>query len=117
MEPNDIAGLLNSVANNCVDNQPIILNNAFLKSKKSVEKEEKVKPVKREPLTTKRAVELLLEGGLKKKVCRYCLNVASPLSELDQVLQIAGTGTMYKISIRDMVACFHPFKVRFQSLI
>ncbi|XP_063543467.1 uncharacterized protein LOC134751872 isoform X1 [Cydia strobilella] len=61
-------------------------------------------------LTTKRAVELLLAGTLRNKVCRYCLSVASPLSDLDQIMQIAGKGMLYKVTIRDMVAYFHPFK-------
>lgn len=63
------------------------------------------------PLTTKVAVEYLLSGKLKTSVCRYCLKVTVGLSELDQIMQIAGTGVMYKVSIREMIACFYPFKV------
>lgn len=63
------------------------------------------------PLTTKVAVEYLLNGKLKTCVCRYCLKVTVGLSELDQIMQIAGTGVMYKVSIREMMACFYPFKV------
>ncbi|RVE51903.1 hypothetical protein evm_003523 [Chilo suppressalis] len=62
-------------------------------------------------LSTKNAVKFLLDGTLKKKVCRYCLNVTTSLSELDQVLQVAGHGALYKVTIRDMIASFHPFKV------
>lgn len=69
------------------------------------------KLLKREPLSTKKAVELLLNGNLRSQVCRYCLNIAFPLSELDQNMHIAGRGAMYKVAIRDMVASFHPFKV------
>lgn len=68
--------------------------------------------VKREPLTTKKAVELLLNGTLKKQVCRYCMNVTNVLNDLDQIMQISGKCALYKVSIRDMVAAFHPFKVR-----
>lgn len=66
-------------------------------------------------LTTKNAVEFLLEGSLKSKVCRYCLNVASQLSHLDQILEVAGKGSIYKVAIKDMVASFHPFKVSIVS--
>uniref|UniRef100_A0A2A4K791 RanBP2-type domain-containing protein n=1 Tax=Heliothis virescens TaxID=7102 RepID=A0A2A4K791_HELVI len=64
-----------------------------------------------EPLTTKVAVEYLLSGKLKTEVCRYCLKISPGLSELDQIMQIAGTGVLYKITIREMIACFYPFKV------
>nr|XP_049707691.1 uncharacterized protein LOC110382912 isoform X1 [Helicoverpa armigera] len=64
-----------------------------------------------EPLTTKVAVEYLLSGKLKSEVCRYCLRISPGLSELDQIMQIAGTGAVYKITIREMIACFYPFKV------
>ncbi|KAI8433862.1 hypothetical protein MSG28_015813 [Choristoneura fumiferana] len=67
-------------------------------------------PGYKEELTTKRAVELLIAGTLKTKVCRYCLNIVSSLSELDQILQVAGTGALHKVTIRDMVASFYPFK-------
>lgn len=68
--------------------------------------------VKREPLTTKKAVELLLNGTLKKQVCRYCMNVTNVLNDLDQIMHISRKEALYKVSIRDMVATFHPFKVR-----
>ncbi|KAJ8705902.1 hypothetical protein PYW07_010679 [Mythimna separata] len=64
------------------------------------------------PLTTKVAVEYLLSGKLKTSVCRYCLKVTVGLSELDQIMQIAGTGALYKVTIRQMIACFYPFKAR-----
>lgn len=63
------------------------------------------------PLTTKVAVEYLLNGKLKSNVCRYCLKVTVGLSELDQIMHIAGTGVIYKVSIRAMIACFYPVKV------
>lgn len=69
--------------------------------------------VNNHPLTTKNAVKYLLEGTLKRMVCRYCLTVTSPLSELDQILQVAGKRAIYKVTIRDMLASFHPFKVDF----
>ncbi|XP_053620756.1 zinc finger protein 236-like isoform X2 [Plodia interpunctella] len=66
---------------------------------------------KRTPLTTKNAMKLLLEGSLKSKVCRYCLNVVTSLYEMDQVFQIGGQTALYKVTIRDMVASFYPFQV------
>lgn len=66
-----------------------------------------------QPLTTKLAIKFLLEGRLKSKVCRYCLNITPGLSELDQIMNIGGTGNIYKVTIRDIVASFHPFKVCF----
>lgn len=68
--------------------------------------------VQREPLTTKKAIELLINGTLKKQVCRYCLNITNVLNDLDQIMQISGQDALYKVSIRDMVSTFHPFKVR-----
>lgn len=108
MEPNDVSSLLNSNPNNCVKSGLRILNSAFVPRNCN---EDGVKNVKSESLTTKNAIKYLLEGRLKKLVCRYCLNVTSPLSELDQVLQIAGEGVLYKITIKDMVASFRPYKV------
>lgn len=68
--------------------------------------------VKREPLTTKKAIELLLNGTLKRQVCRYCMNVTNVLNDLDQIMHISRKDALYKVCIRDMVATFHPFKVR-----
>ncbi|XP_053620757.1 uncharacterized protein LOC128681138 isoform X3 [Plodia interpunctella] len=56
-------------------------------------------------------MKLLLEGSLKSKVCRYCLNVVTSLYEMDQVFQIGGQTALYKVTIRDMVASFYPFQV------
>ncbi|KAJ2939077.1 hypothetical protein O0L34_g10266 [Tuta absoluta] len=67
--------------------------------------------IKRQALTTKKAVELLLNGTLKSKVCRFCLCITAPLSELDQIMQIAGKGALYKVTIKDIIASVHPFKV------
>ncbi|XP_072933795.1 uncharacterized protein [Epargyreus clarus] len=64
-----------------------------------------------EPLTTKNAVKFLLEGNLKYRVCRYCLNVASRLSELDEIFEVGRKGAIYKVTLRDMIATVHPFKV------
>ncbi|CAH0598616.1 unnamed protein product [Chrysodeixis includens] len=85
---------------------PSIVNNIDNSAKESEESE-----IKRESLTTKTAVEFLLEGKLKSAVCRYCLHISPALSELDQVLQIAGSGALYKVTIREIIACFYPFKV------
>ncbi|XP_063630503.1 uncharacterized protein LOC134801811 isoform X2 [Cydia splendana] len=87
-----------------------ILNYQLTELAKPKAQNDDVLPNYRMELTTKKAVELLLQGTLRSKVCRYCLSVASPLSDLDQIMQIAGRGTLYKVTIRDMVACFHPFK-------
>ncbi|XP_063390247.1 zinc finger protein 791-like isoform X2 [Cydia fagiglandana] len=87
-----------------------ILNYQLTELTKPKAQNDGVLPNYRVELTTKKAVELLLEGTLRSKVCRYCLSVATPLSDLDQIMQIAGRGTLYKVTIRDMVACFHPFK-------
>lgn len=65
----------------------------------------------RRPLTTKNAVRLLLNGTLISQVCRYCLTVTKPLLELDQIMQVASKGTLFKVTIRDMVASFYPIKV------
>lgn len=73
--------------------------------------------VKRELLTTKKAIELLLNGTLKRDVCRYCMNVTNVLNDLDQIMHIGGKDALYKVSIRDMVATFHPLKVRTQGSI
>ncbi|XP_030034701.2 LOW QUALITY PROTEIN: zinc finger protein 197 [Manduca sexta] len=67
--------------------------------------------IKNDPLTTKNAMQYLLDGTLKHKVCRYCLNVTSELAELDQYLEVNGQGALYKVTIRDMVASFYPVKV------
>ncbi|OWR42798.1 putative zinc finger protein [Danaus plexippus plexippus] len=66
---------------------------------------------KKVPLTTKNAVKFLLEGTLRLKVCRYCLSVTTSLSELDEILVIAVNSALHEVTIRDMVASFHPFKV------
>ncbi|GBP87440.1 hypothetical protein EVAR_61480_1 [Eumeta japonica] len=69
----------------------------------------------RQPLTSKRAVEFLLEGTLKVKVCKYCLNVTSALTDLDQYLKVTGEAGFYKVTIKDMVACFYPYQVTADS--
>lgn len=63
------------------------------------------------PLTTLNAVKYLLQGTLRFRVCRYCLNVTSQLSEFDEVLTLAVSGNLHEVTIRDIVASFHPFKV------
>lgn len=112
MEPSDFASLFHPDEDNCMKSKPKILNFTYNTSGNTLgyvvgKKQE----LRRESLSTKNAVKYLLEGRLKKKVCRYCLNVASPLSELDQVLQVAGSGKLFKVTIRDMVASFYPYKV------
>lgn len=79
--------------------------------RRSPERQNDMDDEKPRPLTTKIAVKFLLEGRLKSKVCRYCLNITAGLSELDQIMKIGGTGSLYKVTIRDIVASFHPFKV------
>ncbi|XP_050357847.1 uncharacterized protein LOC126778403 [Nymphalis io] len=65
----------------------------------------------RVPLSTQNAVKYLLEGTLRLRVCRYCLSVTSKLSELDEMLVIAVNGSLHEVTVRDMVASIHPFKV------
>lgn len=82
-----------------------------LHSEQELEDKEPEETLKREPLTAKNAVKFLLDGTLRKKICRYCLNIASSLYELDQVFQIGSRDIIYKVTVRDMIASFHPFKV------
>ncbi|XP_031764598.2 uncharacterized protein LOC113523229 isoform X1 [Galleria mellonella] len=82
-----------------------------LHSEQELENKEPEETLKREPLTAKNAVKFLLDGTLRKKICRYCLNIASSLYELDQVFQIGSRDIIYKVTVRDMIASFHPFKV------
>ncbi|XP_063835470.1 uncharacterized protein LOC135084633 isoform X1 [Ostrinia nubilalis] len=110
MEPSDCGLFLPNLANP-IKNQPRILNFTCDMPNADGVGLNKSKKVKRECLTTNNAVKFLLEGQLKRKVCRYCLNVTSPLSELDQVLQVGGSGVLYKVTIRNMVASFYPYKV------
>ncbi|XP_045781151.1 zinc finger protein 26-like isoform X2 [Maniola jurtina] len=63
------------------------------------------------PLTTLNAVKYLLQGTLRLRVCRYCLNVTNKLSEFDEVLTLAVSGGLHEVTIRDIVASFHPYKV------
>lgn len=63
------------------------------------------------PLSTQNAVKYLLDGTLRLRVCRYCLSVTSGLSELDEVLVLAVNDSLHEVTIRDMVASFHPYKV------
>ncbi|CAK1594889.1 unnamed protein product [Parnassius mnemosyne] len=62
-------------------------------------------------LTTKDAVQFLLQGTLKRKVCRFCLSITTSLSELDEILEVASLGALYQVTIRDMIASFYPFQV------
>ncbi|XP_045507927.1 zinc finger protein 184-like isoform X1 [Colias croceus] len=68
-----------------------------------------------EPLTTKDAIRFLLNGTLRFRVCRYCLNKTSELNELDEVLVLAGKSGLYEVTIKDIIASFHPFKVAHDS--
>lgn len=65
----------------------------------------------KQPLTTKDAVKYLLEGNLREKVCRYCLNNSLELSNLDELITIARNGTLFSVAINQMIASFHPVKV------
>ncbi|XP_059054586.1 zinc finger protein 62-like isoform X2 [Achroia grisella] len=89
----------------------ITKENKKLLPEQEVKSHEPEESIKREPLTTKNAVNFLLAGTLRQKVCRYCLNVATPLYELDRVYQIGTETILYKVTVRDMIASFHPFKV------
>ncbi|CAG4980371.1 unnamed protein product [Colias eurytheme] len=66
-----------------------------------------------EPLTTKDAIRFLLNGTLRFRVCRYCLNKTNELNELDEVLVVAGKSGLYEVTIKDIIASFHPFKVAY----
>ncbi|XP_038217113.1 zinc finger protein 184-like isoform X1 [Zerene cesonia] len=66
-----------------------------------------------EPLTTKDAIRFLLNGTLRLRVCRYCLNKTSDLNELDEVLVLAGKSGLYEVTVKDIIASFHPFKVAY----
>ncbi|XP_039761716.1 zinc finger protein 28-like [Pararge aegeria] len=63
------------------------------------------------PLSTQNAVKYLLQGTLRLRVCRYCLHVSNKLSEFDEVLTLAVSGALHEVTIRDIVASFHPYKV------
>lgn len=67
--------------------------------------------IHREALTTKKAVEYLLNGSLQAKVCRFCLNVTTGLSEVGQYLQVANSGTLYHVTVKDMFSVVYPFQV------
>lgn len=64
-----------------------------------------------EELTTKNALTFLIAGTLQCKVCKYCLNVTEELYELERVMEIASKGGLYSVTVKDMIASFHPFKV------
>lgn len=72
---------------------------------------------KKQPLTTKNAIEFLLNRTLQSKVCRYCLNVTSDLVEVDMMLHVGGQKVLYDITIKDMIANFYPFQVGFLNLL
>ncbi|KOB77312.1 putative zinc finger protein [Operophtera brumata] len=70
-----------------------------------------VEPTKQvEELTTKNAVTFLVAGTIPSKVCKYCLNVTEELYELERVMEIGSKGGLYSVTVRDMIASFHPFK-------
>ncbi|XP_068624436.1 zinc finger protein 62-like [Battus philenor] len=69
------------------------------------------KNTKCEPLTTKEAVKFLLQGSLKWRVCRFCLTSTTTLSELDEIYEVASSGAIFQVSIREMIASFYPFQI------
>ncbi|XP_041986122.1 protein suppressor of hairy wing-like [Aricia agestis] len=64
-----------------------------------------------ETLSTKKAVEFLIDGTLRLKVCRYCLKICSNMCELDEILEIGTESGLHEVKIRDMMASFYPYKV------
>ncbi|KPJ01221.1 Zinc finger protein 646 [Papilio xuthus] len=93
--------------------EPKLTNTASLKtySRSKCWRVSNPKDIKSEPLTTKEAVKYLLQGSLKRRVCRFCLSATTSLSELDEILEVANSGTIFQVTIRDMVATFYPFKI------
>lgn len=83
------------------------LNNNTQKNNSNADK----KVFEKEPLCTKDAVKFLLDGTLRLRVCRYCLNTTRELSELDEILEIGVDGAIHEITIKDIVSSFHPIKV------
>lgn len=62
-------------------------------------------------LTTKKALELLLDGKLDEKVCKFCLKLSLTLHDLDEVFSIGGQKLTYNVSINDMLGTIYPFQV------
>ncbi|XP_013178619.1 PREDICTED: zinc finger protein 432-like isoform X2 [Papilio xuthus] len=93
--------------------EPKLTNTASLKtySRSKCWRVSNPKDIKSEPLTTKEAVKYLLQGSLKRRVCRFCLSATTSLSELDEILEVANSGTIFQVTIRDMVVSFYPFKI------
>lgn len=67
--------------------------------------------VKNQALSTKKVVELLLDGTIRENVCKFCLKLSSPLYELDRIFKLAGKRALYKVTVRDMISSFYPFQV------
>lgn len=84
----------------------------FLKISPS-NKDANIKTFVRQPLTTKTAIELLLNGELKIRVCKFCLYIDDNLYELDQIFEIMGNKMPYKLSVKDMIGSIYPFQVSF----
>ncbi|VVC87738.1 unnamed protein product [Leptidea sinapis] len=64
-----------------------------------------------DPLSAKHAVEMLLNDTLQYNVCRYCLHVTTYLRELDEILTMGGKDAFFEVTINDIIASVHPFKV------
>ncbi|CAK1549151.1 unnamed protein product [Leptosia nina] len=62
-------------------------------------------------LSSREALQFLLNGTLRLRVCRYCLNITNNLCELDEVLVLAGKSGLYEVTIKDIIGSFHPIKV------
>ncbi|XP_047513870.1 zinc finger protein 197-like isoform X2 [Pieris napi] len=65
----------------------------------------------KDTLTSKDAVKFLLDGTLRLRVCKYCLNITPNLNELDEIIVVAGKCGLYEVTIKDIVASFYPVKV------
>ncbi|XP_045529271.1 uncharacterized protein LOC123717366 isoform X2 [Pieris brassicae] len=65
----------------------------------------------KDTLTSKDAVKFLLDGTLRLRVCKYCLNITQNLNELDEIIVVAGKCGLYEVTINDIVTSFYPVKV------
>lgn len=70
---------------------------------------------KNEDLTTKTAISFLISGTLTSNVCRYCLEVTKELNSLEKMVEIGSKGGFFSVTVKDMVASFHPFQVSLEK--
>lgn len=83
----------------------------FLKIPSQPEKGESKVYDARGPLTSKKAIELLMEGKLGSKVCKFCLNLEPNMYEMGQIFEIAGKKGSCRVTVRDMVGSIYPFEI------